>query len=283
MVRIIAGRSATITHTFYSDGVATNPTPDAATIGITRDDGTTLVAAATGTTDTGTGTVSYTLTPTQTATLDVLTVRWTATFGSQSQVFTDYVEIVGDCLFSIAQARALTPLNDTTTYTLAKLLNVRTLVEEAIEDSCGVAFVPRYRREAIAGTNTTTVVVSQPRVTALRSVTLDGVALSVASLATVVPNDAGVLYYPAGWAWGASNYDIAYEHGYPRPPARITQAALTLARSWLVDGPLDDRTTAFTTPDGTFALSTPGMRGSIFGIPEVDAAVRQYDERAMVA
>lgn len=283
MVRIIAGLGATITHTFYSDGVATNPSPDTATIGITRDDGTVLVAPGAGTTDTGTGTVSYTLTPAQTASLDLLTVDWSATFGSQSQVFTDYVEIAGGSLFNVAEARALTPLNDTATYTLAKILAARALVEEAIEDTCGVAFVPRYARETVSGTNTRTVVVTRPRVTTLRFINRDGVALSVAELATIVPNDAGVLDYPAGWMWGASNYEIAYEHGYRRPPARIKQAALTLARSWLVDGPLDDRTTAFTTPDGTFTLSTPGMRGSIFGIPEVDATVRQYDERAMVA
>lgn len=282
MQRIARGNSATLTHTFYVDGVATNPTPDAATVTITGDDGTAIVTAQSAT-DTGTGTASYTLTPAQTATLDILTVSWTATFGSQSQTFTDYVEIVGGFLFSVAEARALAPLSSTTSYPIARIVDVRTVVEEAIEDACGVAFVPRYKRELLSGTQTRSLIVEQPRVRSVRVVKRDGVALVAGDLATISVDDAGILDYPGGWIWGAGNYDVAYEHGYTYPPGRIKQAALTLARSWLVDGPMDERTTAFTTPDGTFTLSTAGMRGAVFGIPEVDAAVNAYDHRAMVA
>lgn len=282
MQRIARGHSATLTHTFYVDGVATDPAPDSATVTITADDGTVLVAAQVAT-NTGTGTVSYTLTPTHTALLDVLTVQWTATFGTQSQVFTDYVEIVGGFLFSIAEARALAPLNSTTSYPVARIIDVRTVAEQAIEDACGVAFVPRFARELLSGTQTRKLIVTQPRVRVLRFVRRDGVAFAVGELATVRADDAGILDHPGGWIWGAENYEVAYEHGYTYPPGRIKQAALTLARSWLVDGPMDERTTAFTTPDGTFTLSTPGLRGAVFGIPEVDAAINAYDERAMVA
>lgn len=280
MQRVARGNSVTLSHTFYVDGIPTDPTPDTATVTIVRDDGTPIVTAAPAT-EAGTGIVTYTLAPAQNPSVDLLTATWTATFGAQSQVFTDMVEVVGGFLFGIAEARAMTPLDNDVTYPTQRILDVRTLVEEAIEDACGVAFVPRYRRERVSGTGTHKIVVTQPRVSAVRAVTFNGAVL--VDVGTIVGDDAGVLDYPAGWMWGAENYDITYEHGYPYPPARIHQAALVLARSWLVDGPMDERTTAFTTPDGTFALSTPGMRGSIFGIPEVDAAVKQYDERAMVA
>ena len=50
-------------------------------------------------------------------------------------------------LFTVAQARAMSPLADTVKYSTQKIIDARTLVETALEDACGVAFVPRYRRE----------------------------------------------------------------------------------------------------------------------------------------
>lgn len=275
MQRIVRGRSATLTHTFYSDGSPTNPSPDSATVTITNDAGTAVVTNQ-ATTDTGTGTVSYTVTPTQTANLDLWTVDWTATFGGQSQVFTDYVEIVGDVLFTIAEARAITPLNNTTTYPTALITTMRTRVEQALEDACGVAFVPRYRRELVSGIGTTRAVLSMPRVTAIRSTTLDGTSIGATALATLIPNLGGVVYYPTGWTAGYGNYSIAYEHGHEYPPERVRGAALLLAKEWLVQGPVDARTTTMTNEDGTYILSTPGMRGAVFGLPEVDSAVMEY-------
>jgi hypothetical protein len=67
--RIVRGRSATLTHTFYSDAAATDPSPDVTTVTITRADGTAVVTAA-ATTEAGTGVVTYTVTPAQTALLD---------------------------------------------------------------------------------------------------------------------------------------------------------------------------------------------------------------------
>lgn len=282
MVRIHKAQSATLTHTFYVDGVPTNPSPDTATVTITRDDGTAVVTGA-ATTDTGTGTVTYTVTPAQTANLDIWTVAWTATFGAQSQVFTDRVEIVGGFLFTIAQARAVKPLDNATLYPLAAIVETRTLVEQALEDACGVAFVSRYTREVFDGAGMSTLLAHRPMITALRAVALDGAAVSTMDLATIHGNVNGRLYYPATWITGYGNYSVAYEHGYTSPPLRVTQAALLLAKNWLVKGPIDDRTTAFSTEDGTYSLSTPGLRGASFGIPEVDATVQDYSLRAPIA
>jgi hypothetical protein len=282
MNRIMVGRSATLTHTFYVDGTATNPSPDSATVTITRDDGT-VVASADATVDTGTGTVSYTLTPADVPDLDLLRVEWVATFAGEAQTFTDVVEVVGGFLFSIGQARVVKPLDNATLYPLTAITETRTLVEQALEDACGVAFVPRYGREVFDGAGLVTLLAHQPRVTALRSVTLDGISVGSTALATIRGNVLGRLYYPDTWLTGYGNYDIAYEHGYEQPPLRITQAALLLAKNWLVKGPIDDRTTAFSTEDGTYSLATPGMRGASFGIPEVDAAVQEYSLRVGIA
>ncbi len=164
-------------------------------------------------------------------------------------------------------------------YATAQIIAMRTLVEESLEDACGVAFVPRYRREIVSGRGTTQIVLSQPRVTEIRSVTLDGVAVTPLA----APSAQGVSYMPAGWAQGRGNYVVAYEHGYPFAPARVKYAALRLAKRWMVDSPVDERATSVSTEDGTFSLVTPGMRGAMFDLPEVNAVVQMYDLNACIA
>jgi hypothetical protein len=70
---------------------------------------------------------------------------------------------------------------------------------------------------------------------------------------------------------------VGYEHGFDFPPARISRAAILLAKRWLVEGPIDDRATSLITEDGTFALTTPGLRGALFDLPEVNAAIEEYN------
>lgn len=276
--RIVQGRSATLTHTFYSDGTATNPSPDSATIGITREDGTVLVAAGTGTTDTGTGTVTYTLTPTHTALLDVLTVTWTATFGGQSQSFVTHVEIRGDVLFTIAEARALKPLDSTTTYPTASIVAARTIAETALEDACHVPFVPTYFRTTVEGNWRGDVLLPIVRPLTITSVAVDGIAVT---LSDVTLYEDGRLYYAAGWPMGAGvtrrNIAVQGTYGYPYPPPRVSRAALLLAKRFLVDSPVSDRATTLTTEDGTTSLLvTAGVRQAVFDIPEANAIVDHY-------
>jgi hypothetical protein len=154
--RIVQGRSATLTHTFYSDGVAADPVPDTATYTITRADGTTSPPG--GATEAGTGKVTVTVTPAQTALLDTWTVTWTATFGGQAQSFTDVVEVAGDTIFTIADARATSwgaaTTNTTGVYRIstASLVEARTEVERALEHELGFAMVPRYASRRSTGT-----------------------------------------------------------------------------------------------------------------------------------
>jgi hypothetical protein len=275
MDRVKQGTAVAIANTWYTDGAVADP--GTVTVGITSDDGTILVAPGTATMGTGAASRTFNLTALDTALLDILTVTWVSTLQGPD---TSIIEIVGDFLFTIAQARAMAPLSNTTIYPTARIAEVRTLVETSLEDACGVAFVPRYRREAVNGSGGTKLVLSRPRVIAIRSVLLGGV---VTSFIDIVPSGPGVLYNPLGWTAGFGNYSIAYEHGYPTPPPMATRAALTWAKRFLVEGPIDDRATSMSSADGTFMLLTPGIRGSVSGIPVVDAFIQQYDERGMVA
>jgi hypothetical protein len=282
--RIAQGRSATLTHTFYSDGVAADPIPDSATYTITRADGTTLATGSA--TEAGTGKVTVTLTPAQTALLDTLTVTWTATFGGQSQSFADKVEVAGEFLFSLAEARALAPLDDTVKYPTAALVAMRTTVEEAIELEYGTAVVPRYTLEPRRMRDG--MIVTRTPLRALRSLsyTTAGVttAYTSAQLAALTLEDWAIT---GAWGWGCrtSQVTVGYEYGLDTPPGRLRQAAVRLARQWLVSGPVDDRALGAASPDGNFSfgLATPGRGGSVFGLPELDSIVMSSPYRVMVA
>ncbi len=257
MERILKNTQATISVVYEVDGVPTNPTPNTATVTITSGDGTIIVNAAAATVGT-TGKFSHTLTAAQTLLLDTLTAAWTSSLGT----LTTTTEIAGGFLFTISQARALAPLNNATTYPTQAIIDTRTLVESALEHACDVAFVPRYARHKVrASSSTDMTLLNTPRVTAIRS-------------ATEITDDPYL---------GPGYYMVAYEHGHPYPPPRVSEAALLWAKNHLVKGPIDDRTTAFSSEDGTFTLATPGMRGSWVGIPEVDAVIAQYAIRVYIS
>ena len=279
MERIVRNRSATLLKTFYADGVPADPT-GSPTVTVTRQsDGTTVTAGAI-TNEPATGTWSVTIPATSNTLLDTLTVDWSATVNGIPQEYVDTVEVAGDVLFTVADARAVKPLDNATDYPTPAILAMRTLVEESLEDVCGVAFVPRYRRTTLNGDGGTTVMLDRPMVRAIRTVTIDGTTINPSDVA-VTPT--GVLYHAGRWAKGTSNITVTYEHGHPYPPARVAHAALRLAKRWLVEGPVDDRATAMSNEEGTFQLVTPGMRGAMFDLPEVNAVVQQYSLAVMVA
>jgi hypothetical protein len=92
----------TLSQQWYEDGAVVDP--GSVTVGITRADGTVLVAAGAATTGSGTGARTYNLTTTHTALLDRLTVTWTSTLKG---TLLSYVEVVGGFWFSLAELRAI--------------------------------------------------------------------------------------------------------------------------------------------------------------------------------
>jgi hypothetical protein len=266
----------TLSQQWYEDGAAVDP--GTVTIGITRADGTVLVAAGAATTGTGTAARTYNLTTTHTALLDALTVTWTSTLKG---TLISYVEIVGGFLFTISQARGLPPLNNTTTYPTATLLEMRTTVEQAIEDEYGTALVPRYRLETFSGDGTRTLRLRDP-VRTIRSATVGDTALTAGNIADLTTNYGFVVGYT--WTAGIGNIVVGYEYGLDSPPPRIAMDAIRLARQWLVGGPVDDRASTFSsTEGGTYGLLVPGRGGSIFGLPDLDSAIQSSPYRLGVA
>lgn len=266
MDRVLQGTGTTVSVTFYEDGVIVDP--GSVTLNVTRADGTVLVASGTAS-GSGATARTFALTATHTGLLDRLTLAWVS---ASKGTLTTTVEIVGGFLFSLAQARATSPLNDVDDYPTGDLLEMRTTVESAMEELCG-AFVPRYARDTVQARYGRPLRLPRPFVRAVRSVTINGIDLSPSEVAAVM-TDGSFLY---GSPWGTGSVTVGYEHGRDRPPERIRRAALLLAKVWLVSGPVDDRTNTFTsTEGGTYSLVTPGRGGSVFGVPEVDTAVSQH-------
>lgn len=263
MERVLQGTTATIGVTFQVDGNATDPAPTDVTVQVTRSDGTDLLAPDTTATRTAAGTYTYNLQTVHTTLLDQLTATWTS---GNLGTLTTRVEVVGGFLFSIGQLRAASPtLQDPAKYPTGDLISMRTVVEDALESELGYALVPRFARSR----TTNDYVKLKPYVRAIRSVTSDASTVD-ASMLTF--SDTG---FVTGYRWRGVT-TVTYEHGLDGPSPRATAEALTLARSWLIRGPIDDRVTTVSSPDTgiTSVLAVPGRGGSIFGVPSVDAFVQ---------
>jgi hypothetical protein len=264
--RVLQGVAAQISTTFYSPP-GTVADPGAVTVTVRSDDGTALATgAATG--GTGAAARTFTLTPTMTAQLDSLSVTWTSpTLGTPPA---DRVEVVGGFLFSTVDAEAVIPgATDT------QIQAIRTRVEQAIEDACGCAFVPRYDHATLNGDGTTLLRLGRPYLRRVRwaSTVTSGVTT------TLVPADLAALSFStagfvSGYTWltGYGNVLVGFEHGMDRPPEPVKAAALDYARFLLTqDTSIDSRAERLVTDDGTLVFG-----GGATGLPSVDRVIDSY-------
>jgi hypothetical protein len=274
LVRVIRTAQVTLTHEFRVDEVLTDAA-GTVTATLKRLDGTTVNAASAS--HPGLGTYTYVL-PGQTL-LDSLTLDWTCTLAGAAISVRDYVEIVGDHLFGLAEGRAAHPgLASLTTYPPAFLAGKRIGVEQECEDICGRAFVPRFARVALSGRGTDRLVAPNSEIRAVRAVTVDGVAWSAPAVAAVGFSAAGVLRRPGGAIWpvGFGNVVVEYEHGWDFPPQGIRDAAILRLRSKATTTTgVPDRAISYTVAEGgVYRLSTPGKKRT--GIPDVDGPYERY-------
>jgi hypothetical protein len=190
--------------------------------------------------------------------------------------FTTYEEVVGARLCSLAQIREGISEVSEEEVTEEQLAEARDIAEQVIEDECGVAFRPRYAREVLDGNGAKKLLLSHPKISALLSVELEEEALEVADL-KAYPSG-GSVWREEGWTEGVQNVEVVYEHGFPYPPAQATRVCALLARHIASKRPsnLDDRATSISTEDAAYSLITPGVRGMVTAIPEVNAFISSW-------
>lgn len=288
--QILRGLAATISATFDQDGDVVDP--GTVTVSITRADGTAVVTGAT-TDGTGATPRTYQLAPGATAMLDQLTATWTS---STLGTVTTEVEVVGDLLFTVAEARALggtsasNGLLDTVAYPDAVIEAARSRITESFQDICGVAFVPRYRRVIVDRLDGSHLLLPDMRVTALRSIetrertTWTAWTADELAEAYVTPWG-GLTSELARISSGSRNVRVGYEHGWERAPQDIRRAAMILARNQIVESNFSDRATGFSSDTGTYSIGQAGTQQNAWsafrhtGYPEVDAVLNRYMER----
>lgn len=287
--RLLRGFPQTIQTTFYLDGVAA--TAGTVTVTITKADGSALVTdAATTAAGTPTFVYSYVL-PAQTN-LNDLTATWTGTISGSPATATTEIEIVGGFYVTLAAIRALPNLSDTSKFPNAKLIDARQWFETTFERATGVAWVPRFARDRVDGSGTSTLMLPRwpvrrnpvtglPAILSVRDYTTSAAYTSYdsAALADLVI-DGPHLRRVNGTAFtsGARNLVVEYEHGFDRPPADVVEAAkITIQRKLLEDH--NGRLPYLTITDGIAQRFTvPGVKGP-FSVDEANEAAAANDHR----
>lgn len=219
----------------------------------------------------------FTLTPVNLANLDVYTATWTATIGGVTDTYTTYFEAVGGFLFTIEELRAFDPQITATNFTDARVRDARAQASQRIETLCGVSFRLRGNRFTVNGSGDRDLYLEHFQPQTFISGTIDGIALTAGEITDITLYASGLATRKTlgSWTSGDRNVVVYYTHGYTQAPLAIRRAAMLLARAILVPFNVPDRATALSTDEGTFTLSTPGLNGSLTGLPEVDAIIRE--------
>jgi hypothetical protein len=145
----------------------------------------------------------------------------------------------------------------------AEIEEARDLAEARIEDACGVSFTPKVATEEVESVNGWALF-PHPRVIQVQEV--DGETVNTGPYRTGrVPLNTGT-------------HTVTYTHGWEEPPLPIKRAVKLLTRHMLSVDPtdFDERATSKTTELAAWSLVTPGFRGAIFPIPEVNQIVSDY-------
>lgn len=276
--RIVAATSATLTWTGVdSDGEPADP--GAVTVGVTRSDGSEVIAPLTATTVDGNAR-TVTLTPAQTAQVDRLTAVWTV---SGTVVGRTQHDVVGGVYATTAQIRnAGDALRNEAQHPTSELLQARTEVEYQFERACKRAFVPRFATEVVGRSHGGDTLVL--RCPSLREVVWadywNGSAWTSvdADVSTIQPNDAGLAVLDDD-CWPCGRVRIGYRHGYDRCPPDLRKAAIE-AISYRIhsdNSSIDPRATSFTVAEaGVINLATPGIGMWVTAIPTVDAVLKDH-------
>lgn len=151
-MHILRGTPATLELSVYNDGTLTDldATP---TLEVTDANGTVVTTGAVSSPGTG---VYRSLLDAQTELAD-LTALWEGELSTVPVSFTQGYEVVGNHLFTEAEARAaetsggLTPLSDTAKYTDAEIIRCRELITERFESVTKRSWIRRYARIELHG------------------------------------------------------------------------------------------------------------------------------------
>ena len=310
--RAVRGRPFTAAYTFGDDGDALPDGSTTVAVTIVNAEGYVVVNDLTATLATASGgqqVASFNLAASVLPSRDFLTCLWVATIGGVPVTQVSTIDVCDARLFALGDYGQY-PEIAAKSFTAAQLEQARMDAEDRLEWECGCAFTGRYGteehllghgRESALGwgdwnrdwgshDGTHRLVLRRPFVQALRSISrawvdpddsTSGVHTLNLDYARLDSHRSVIHCQPDPSDQYAGLYGdltIGYEHG--QPVADCRRICLILARQRLLHGPLDQRATqAPVEGGGSINLATPGLLGSRFGIPEVDAFCNDHDHR----
>ena len=314
--RVLQGSAATLTAQFTdasgNPATPTNPTADIASLAQTSSTGTNPVVVGRALTGTGSGVYTLALTPADTANLDTLTATFKQTGAGVYAPLAGQVEVVGDLLFSVAEARAFDQgqLASSTAYPDGAIEAARDRIHANFERICRVNFGARYRLSVLDGSPEVEYGLRDYRALTPRSHELVLPDLLPQSLTSVeyrtpgqregagawtaytgaefedaiITPDARLVRDTGGfWPIGTANIRVGYTAGYPTVPEQIKRAALMVLLYELIPTSLSPRATSMSdNQGGVYRLAVAGVQRnaysvqSWYGIPPVDAALSQW-------
>lgn len=181
--------------------------------------------------------------------------------------------------FTLAEFQLLPDLPSATE---AEVLAAAAYFTEIVEREVGRPLVPRTFTETFSGCGSRQLVLGQPDIRSLTTVTVDGASVNVALLTAV----SGVLQYLGGGLWSGatpSNVVVVYSAGkFATCPADIKNAVMWATRDRLLEqsnqAGIDVRKTSVSTEFGVTSYVLPGEKRPT-GYPELDALIASYSRK----
>lgn len=220
-----------------------------------------------------------------------LTVTWTGLFNAVSNTLTTSVEVVGSALFTAAEARLFdnAALASESVYPDDAINSEQVRIGAELEAWTARSWISRYCRLELAGNGKRKLsafdghprisdgtLLQRPGLTrdisSIRSVTVSGAAVDATNIVVT-----GGQFTRLDGSWPTAplsdplNVVVEFEYGLNGTEEGVDRIALLLLRERLVKSKLDSRTTSISDELGTMRFVTPGQRGVLTMIPEVNS------------
>jgi hypothetical protein len=258
------------------------------TVVVTRSDGTTIsdVGAVA---QTSTGPATATLPATATATVDWLTATWSV---SGVELYSETIDVVGGTVASLQAIRVAEP--SVASESQQALLAARRAAEDRFVATQHRSPFPRFYVERISGAGRSSLWLTWPDLIEVRWARVHSgstyTALTADELASITaPDQWSSLTRSdgAGWPCGSSNIEVGYVFGLTSVPHDLFEAFCGAVRAQITrtNTGIPDKAIGWASADGVnFQIATPGQRGAIYGIPDIDDVWNRYvDPRPAIA
>ncbi len=235
-MQILKGTPATMELKVYSSGDLTNL--DASpTLAITDANGDAVSSGAVSTPETG----IYRSVLDGQSELKALKAVWSGTLGGDAVSFTQHYEIVGNLLFTEAEARGArftgqqAPLSDESAYPDSVIARKRAEITNQFEDKTSHSWIRRYGRVEVTGTGSKTLSLFRGfhrdvdgndvggkgriyNIARIISAEIDGTAVD---LANVKLHDRRLILTDGVWTWSSDPFNIVIEYEYGDDPVDL--------------------------------------------------------------